>query len=74
MKPALVTKTVQAVDHFATGARMREARQAKGISQQQIADALGMSQTKISDLEKGFSAWSLSTVTAYNSALNKLSK
>src|SRR4051812_21599657 len=49
----LMPDSRDAVDLRALGARIREARESTGWTQQQLADALGMSRTTIVAIEKG---------------------
>ena len=51
-------------DYGPIGKRIREARMAKKLTQQELADAIGVGVQHISDIERGFSGLSLSTLIA----------
>lgn len=50
-------------------AQLRDGRQASGLTQQQIADAIGLSRTQVTNMESGKGA-SLQGTVAYAAALD----
>ncbi len=52
-------------------AQLREAREARGITQREVADLMGTKQSAVSDLERGASNPTLTTLRRYGAALGK---
>jgi transcriptional regulator with XRE-family HTH domain len=52
-----------------TGEMVKDARTAKGLTQLQLADKVGISQVQISRIEKGLNSPSIKTVKALAKAL-----
>lgn len=63
--PEVVNAMQDADERFDIFAELQEARQAKRMTQKQVADAMGTTQSAISDLENGRSDPQLSTVQRY---------
>lgn len=64
-----VTKPVEVVDHVATGALMREKREAAGVSLREMGRRLGVSAAYLSDLELGKRAWNEDRAQNYAKAI-----
>lgn len=58
MKNLTVTRNVQMIDHSATGAKVRELRRKADLTQAQLSAKLGISNSYLSELEKGKRNWS----------------
>lgn len=63
-------KPADPVHRAAFGVRVRELRQAKGLSQEALAEASGLHRTYISSLERGHRNVGLDNVHALASALS----
>ena len=55
-----------------TGAVLRAERERAGVSGKVLADAMGISDTHLYDMEKGNRGWSNEQVAAYQQALGEL--
>lgn len=56
--------------HLSTiGAMIRKARESKGMSQQQLADAAAMGRTQITDIESGKENFTINTLVRIATAL-----
>lgn len=64
-------KTVQEIDHAATGAKARELREAKKKSLRKTAIALGVSAAYLSDLELGRRGWTQERADEFQNAITK---
>ena len=69
IKPQI--KTVEVIDHSATGATARKARKKTGASLRSVARAIGCSAAFISDLELGRRNWTPKMLHAYSNALTR---
>lgn len=67
--PILIYKEVQAVDHAATGEKLRVQRVIARKSLRQVAEVLGYSAAYLSDLERGRTNWTEEKATAFLKAL-----
>lgn len=65
-------KTVQVIDHKATGAYWREVRIAKGVSLRGLARHMGLSAPYLGDLERGRRGWSAEKEERYREALEEV--
>jgi hypothetical protein len=67
LEPALVGRhvTVMEVDHAATGAAARGARNEAGLSLREVAKRLGVSAAYCCDLEKGRRRWTKERLAWY---------
>lgn len=58
------------MDYFAIGQRIRKIRKAHGLSQEQLAEQIGISTTHMSHIETGNTKLSLSVLVAIADVLN----
>lgn len=65
----LVPGTLTEIDHSATATAVRAARVQRAVSQYSLSEALGISASYLSDLEKGKRNWSEKLVNAVEEAL-----
>jgi len=63
-------KTKQVIDHKRTGEHWRAIRISRGITQRQLADAIGYRPSYISDLELGRRSWSNAAEHRFKSYFN----
>lgn len=68
--PLCVMKPVDAVDHEATGAKMRQLRTNAGISLTEMAGRLPMNLAQLSQMETGKRPWNEAQAARYVAALN----
>jgi hypothetical protein len=64
----LVYHTVEQIDHVATGAAMRQLRQAHNISMREISRRMELSAPFVSDLERGRRNWTARLALDYMNA------
>lgn len=64
-----VTRQVEELDHFATGAAFRAERERLGFSMEKIAGMMELTVAYISQLERGRANWSGDLIDQYNNAL-----
>lgn len=60
------------IDHAAMGHKMRQEREACGISQAEVGRAIGLSSNYISDLEAGRRRWTAKMAERYLAALKSI--
>jgi DNA-binding XRE family transcriptional regulator len=71
MKNLTVTKNVQMIDHAATGQRVRTLRKKAGLTQLALATKMGMSNSFLSELEKGSRCWTPELLSKVSPFLKK---
>lgn len=64
-------KTVEVIDHIATGEAARALRQKKDKSLQDVAEEMGISLQFLSDLERGRNNWTVERFEQFQKAVNK---
>lgn len=64
-----VTESVQRINHYETGRKMRLFRESKERSLRSVAEEMGISAAFLSDLERGRRNWSDKLVSQFNLAL-----
>ena len=66
----LVTINVAQIDHEETGKRARVEREKVGKTLKNIGDLMVLSESYLSDLERGRRNWSPTLIEQFNNALN----
>jgi transcriptional regulator with XRE-family HTH domain len=65
----LVTLKIEHIDHRRTGALARQERLAVGMTLKQVGDLMVLTESYLSDLERGNRNWDTAKVEQFNNAL-----
>lgn len=63
------TQTETLPDHVATGAKLRAAREARGIMQSFVAEKMGIHSSRLNRMEKGHAPWTEELARAFMVAI-----
>jgi predicted transcriptional regulator len=73
-EPKIITKTVEVIDHAATGAACRKWRVAMGQTATAVAGKLHISPSMVSDLELGRKNWNDVKLEEYVDAVKRIAE